>query len=335
MMSISTKIMMLITTILSTLLVLSSENWFSMWMGLEINMLSFIPMMEEEKNLMSSESKMIYFIIQSMASMLFIFVITTNPLIMINENMINHFSMSIISMSMMMKMGMAPMHLWFINIMKKLKWNNCMMLMTWQSIAPMDIMSNTNNNILLINMMAILSALIGAIGGINQTSTKKIMAYSSVNHLGWITTCVMYDNETWMKYLIIYSMMIFILTESFKNKSINFINQMNSNMKTKTEKISIIMMMLSLGGLPPFLGFLPKWLVIQSLMNNECKITMMILMMTSMITLFYYMRMITPIIMMNNYINKWNVKSKNMKTTYMMNFIINMMLPITMIIKMM
>nr|YP_011010628.1 NADH dehydrogenase subunit 2 [Halobates bryani]WPW47308.1 NADH dehydrogenase subunit 2 [Halobates bryani] len=334
MMKISTKIMMLTTTILSTLLVLSSENWFSMWMGLEINMMSFIPLMEEEKSLMSSESKMIYFIIQSMASMMFLFTITMNPLIMIDENMINYLPMSIITLSMIMKIGMAPMHLWFINIMKKLKWNNCMMLMTWQSIAPLYILSNTNNNILMINLLAILSALIGAIGGINQTSTKKIMAYSSVNHLGWITTCVVYDNETWMKYLIIYSTMIFILSQSFKKKSINFINQMNMNMKTKTEKISFIMMMLSLGGLPPFLGFLPKWLVIQSLMNNECKITIVILMMTSMITLFYYLRMITPIIMMNNYINKWNIKSSDMKMTNMMNFLINMMLPITMIISM-
>nr|YP_011010186.1 NADH dehydrogenase subunit 2 [Halobates micans]WPW46710.1 NADH dehydrogenase subunit 2 [Halobates micans] len=334
MMKISTKMMMLSTTMMSTLLVLSSENWFSMWMGLEINMLSFIPLMEESKNLMSSESKMIYFIIQSMASMMFLFMITMSPLIMINENMINYLSMSMITLSMSMKIGMAPMHLWFINIMKKLKWNNCMLLMTWQKIAPLYVMSNTSNNIFMINILAITSALIGAIGGINQTSTKKIMAYSSVNHLGWMTTCVMYDNETWMKYLIIYSMMIMILTTSFEKKSINFINQMNMNMKTKTEKMSFIVMMLSLGGLPPFLGFLPKWLVIQSLMNNECKMTIIILMMTSMITLFYYLRMITPIIMMNNYINKWNIKSKNMKITYMLNLIINMMLPIAMIISM-
>nr|YP_010268835.1 NADH dehydrogenase subunit 2 [Halobates hayanus]UIG88214.1 NADH dehydrogenase subunit 2 [Halobates hayanus]UIG88238.1 NADH dehydrogenase subunit 2 [Halobates hayanus] len=334
MMKISTKLMMLSTTVMSTLMVLSSENWFSMWMGLEINMLSFIPLMEDSKNLMSSESKMIYFIIQSMASMMFLFTIIMNPLIMINENMTNQLSMSMITLSMCMKIGMAPMHLWFINIMKKLKWNNCMMLMTWQSIAPLYVMSNTNNNIFMINILAIMSALIGAVGGINQTSMKKIMAYSSINHLGWMTTCIIYDNETWMKYLIIYSLMILILTKSFKKKSINFINQMSMNMKTKTEKMSFIMMMLSLGGLPPFLGFLPKWLVIQSLMNNECKMTIFILMMTSMITLFYYMRMITPIIMMNNYINKWNMKSKNMKTTYMLNLMINMMLPITMIISM-
>nr|YP_011010615.1 NADH dehydrogenase subunit 2 [Halobates sexualis]WPW47295.1 NADH dehydrogenase subunit 2 [Halobates sexualis] len=334
MMNMMTKIMMLLTTMMSTMLVLSSENWFSMWMGLEINMLSFIPLMEESKNLMSSESKMIYFIIQSMASMMFLFMITMNPLIMINENLMNKLSMIMITLSMAMKIGMAPMHLWFINIMKKLKWNNCLLLMTWQSIAPLYVMSNTNNNIFMINMLAITSSIIGAIGGINQTSIKKIMAYSSINHLGWMTTCIIYDNETWMKYLIIYSMIIFMLTNSLKKKSINFINQMNTNMKTKTEMMSFIVMMLSLGGLPPFLGFMPKWLVIQSLMNNKCMITIMILMMTSMITLFYYLRMITPIILMNNYINKWNVKSKNMKSTYLMNFIINMMLPITMIISM-
>nr|YP_010263941.1 NADH dehydrogenase subunit 2 [Halobates peronis]UIG88247.1 NADH dehydrogenase subunit 2 [Halobates peronis] len=334
MMNMSTKIVMLLTTMMSTVLVLSSENWFSMWMGLEINMLSFIPLMEESKNLMSSESKMIYFIIQSMASMMFLFMITMNPLIMINENLMNKLSMMMITMSMAMKIGMAPMHLWFINIMKKLKWNNCMLLMTWQSIAPLYVMSNTNNNIILINTLAITSSMIGAIGGINQTSLKKIMAYSSVNHLGWMATCVIYDNETWMKYLIIYSMIIWILTNSLKKKSINFINQMNMNVKTKTEMMSFIVMMLSLGGLPPFLGFMPKWMIIQSLMNNECMITIMILMMTSMITLFYYLRMITPIILMNNYINKWNMNSKNMKSTYLMNLVINMMLPITMIISM-
>nr|YP_011010459.1 NADH dehydrogenase subunit 2 [Asclepios annandalei]WPW47087.1 NADH dehydrogenase subunit 2 [Asclepios annandalei] len=335
MIKISTKMIMMSTTIMSTLIVLSSENWFSMWMGLEMNMMSFIPLMEKSKNMLSSESKMIYFIIQSMASMMFMFMIIMNPMIMIEENMINEISMSLITLSMAMKLGMAPMHLWFINIMKKMKWNNCMILMTWQKIAPLYVMSNTSSNNFIMTIMSIISAIIGAIGGINQTSVKNIMAYSSINHLGWITICINHDNETWIKYLIIYSIMIIILTKIMNKKSINFINQMNTNMKTKTEKMSLLIMMLSLGGLPPFIGFLPKWMVIQSLMNNDCKMIIMILMMTSMITLFYYMRMIVPMIMMNNYINKWNIKTTNMKYMYMMNFLINMMLPITTMINMM
>nr|YP_010219079.1 NADH dehydrogenase subunit 2 [Metrocoris esakii]UBY46232.1 NADH dehydrogenase subunit 2 [Metrocoris esakii] len=334
MIKISTKMLMMITLIISTMMVISSENWFSMWMGLEINMMSFIPMMENNKNYLSSESKMMYFLIQSMSSMIFIFMIIMNPLIMIKEEMVNTLMMNIITISMMMKMGMAPVHMWFINIMNKMSWNNCMIIMTWQKVAPMFILSNTINNSLIISTWSIMSAITGAIGGINQTSIKKIMAFSSVNHMSWLTMCMKYDSEMWIKYLIIYSLIIILLVETFSKKSINYINQINTNMKTQMEKMNMLIMMLSLGGLPPFIGFMPKWLVIQSLISTNSMFTIMILMMSSMITLFYYMRMMTPMIMNKSTINKWNNKGINMKTNYMYSFIINMMLPITMIINM-
>nr|YP_011010368.1 NADH dehydrogenase subunit 2 [Metrocoris triangulatus]WPW46983.1 NADH dehydrogenase subunit 2 [Metrocoris triangulatus] len=331
----STKMLMMVTLILSTIMVLSSENWFSMWMGLEINMMSFIPMMEKSKNRLLSEAKMMYFLIQSMGSIIFIFMIIMNPMIMIMEEITNMMIMNIIAMSMMMKMGMAPMHMWFINIMNKMSWNMCLTLMTWQKIAPMYILSNTMNNIKTITIWSIMSAMIGAIGGVNQTSVKKIMAFSSINHLGWMTMCMKFDNEMWIKYLIIYSTIIILLVKIFSKSSINYINQMNMNMKTQMEKTNLLMLMLSLGGLPPFIGFMPKWLVIQSLIMTNSKFSIMILMMTSMITLFYYMRLIVPTIMSYNISNKWNNKNINMKTNYMYSFTINMMLPITMIINMM
>nr|YP_011010251.1 NADH dehydrogenase subunit 2 [Esakia hungerfordi]WPW46853.1 NADH dehydrogenase subunit 2 [Esakia hungerfordi] len=334
MIKISTKMVMYTTLVMSTVMVISSENWFSMWMGLEINMMSFIPLMEKNKNYMSAESKMIYFIIQSMGSIIFIFMMIMNPTIMILEEMNNQICMMLITLSMAMKMGMAPMHMWFVMIISKMNWKNCTILMTWQKIAPMFIMSNTCQNSMMINVIAISSATMGAIGGINQTSIKKIMAFSSINHLGWMTICMKFDNEMWMKYLAIYSIMIIMLTINMSKKSMNFINQINTNMKTKTEKINFLIMMLSLGGLPPFIGFLPKWLVIQTLIQTNSYITLIVLMMLSMLTLFYYLRMITPIIMMNNLINKWNLKSNNMKNINLMSFCINMMLPITMIINM-
>nr|YP_011010394.1 NADH dehydrogenase subunit 2 [Metrocoris inthanon]WPW47009.1 NADH dehydrogenase subunit 2 [Metrocoris inthanon] len=335
MIKMSTKMLMMLTLIMSTIMVMSSENWFSMWMGLEINMMSFIPLMEKNKNLLLSESKMMYFLIQSLGSIMFIFMIVMNPLIMIKEDMANILVMNVITMSMMMKMGMAPMHMWFINIMNKMSWNVCLTLMTWQKLAPMFIMSNTINNIKMITLWSILSALIGAIGGINQTSIKKMMAFSSINHLGWMTMCMKFDNEMWIKYLIIYSLILMLIVKTLSKSSINYINQMNMNMKTQMEKINLLIMMLSLGGLPPFIGFMPKWMVIQSLISTNSLFTTLILMMTSMITLFYYMRLIVPMIMSNNTMNKWNSKNINMKTNYMYSFIINMMLPITMIINMM
>nr|YP_011010290.1 NADH dehydrogenase subunit 2 [Ventidius malayensis]WPW46905.1 NADH dehydrogenase subunit 2 [Ventidius malayensis] len=328
----SNKNMMMLSLILSTIMVISSENWFSIWIGLEINMMSFVPLMEKSKNFLSSESKMIYFIIQSSASIMFMFTIISNPIIMIKEEMLDSTTMAIMTMSMATKMGMAPMHLWFINIISKISWGNCMILMTWQKLAPMYVISTLYNNSVIITSISILSALVGAIGGINQTSIKKVLAFSSINHMGWMTICLKHNNETWIKYLLIYSIMIILLTKNLEMKSINFINQMNINMKTKIEKTNFLIMMLSLGGLPPFIGFLPKWLVIQSLIQTESMFTLFILMMTSMITLFYYLRMITPMIMSNNIINKWNTNSFNMKTNYMIMMGFNMMLPLTLII---
>nr|UJY97017.1 NADH dehydrogenase subunit 2 [Potamometra berezowskii] len=334
MIKISTKLIMMITLVLSTLMVISSENWFSTWMGLEINMMSFIPLMEKSKDYYSPESKMTYFLIQSMSSIIFIFMIIMNPMILINEELSSNMCMMIITSSMLMKIGAAPMHMWFINIMAKMSWNNCILLMTWQKIAPIFILSNTMNNNFIIMICSIISAMTGAIGGINQTSIKKMLAFSSVNHLGWMIICMKYDNEMWMKYLMFYSIIILMLTSILNKNSIIYINQMNMNMKTNMEKINMIMLMLSLGGLPPFIGFLPKWLVIQALINTNSIMVLLILMMSSMITLFYYLRMISPTIMTNNTLNKWNINNKNTKSNLVMTMIINMMLPVTTIINM-
>uniref|UniRef100_C5HIM4 NADH-ubiquinone oxidoreductase chain 2 n=1 Tax=Aquarius paludum TaxID=95691 RepID=C5HIM4_AQUPA len=334
MIKLSTKTMALMTLIMSTIMVLSSENWFSMWMGLEINMLSFIPLMEESKKHKSSEAKMMYFLIQSLSSIMFLFMIITNPMMMMNEMITEKITIIMMTMSMMMKMGVAPLHMWFINIMNKISWNNCLILMSWQKIAPMFILSNIYNNNMIINICAIMSSMIGAIGGINQTSMQKIMAFSSVNHLGWMIICLNFDNEMWIKYLIIYSIMITMLTTMFNKNSINFINQMNMNTKNNMEKMNIMIMFLSLGGLPPFIGFLPKWIVIQSMINEGSMTTIMILMFTSMVTLFYYMRMMSPMIMSFNTMNKWNIKNNNLKNFNMFSMTINLALPLTMIMNM-
>nr|YP_009692464.1 NADH dehydrogenase subunit 2 [Limnogonus hypoleucus]QEH58876.1 NADH dehydrogenase subunit 2 [Limnogonus hypoleucus] len=330
----STKTLATFTLIMSTILVMSSENWFSMWMGLEINMISFIPLMQEKKNYNIPESMMMYFLIQSLGSIMFIFTIITTPIMVINEMSMSKEMMIIISMSMMMKMGVAPMHMWFINIMSKISWMSCMMIMTWQKIAPMWILTNLNQNSMIINTCAMMSAVMGAIGGINQTSVKKIMAFSSVNHLGWMIICMKYNNEMWMKYLMIYSIMVVMLTKMFFNNSINYMNQMNLNLKNTMSKMNIIIMMMSLGGLPPFLGFLPKWIVISTMMKEGSMVIMMILLLTSMINMFYYMRMTAPIIMSWNTMNKWNLKSGEKKIENLIMIMMNLSLPITSMLSM-
>nr|YP_010268828.1 NADH dehydrogenase subunit 2 [Thetibates serena]UIG88161.1 NADH dehydrogenase subunit 2 [Thetibates serena]UIG88168.1 NADH dehydrogenase subunit 2 [Thetibates serena] len=326
----STKMIAMTTTIMSTIMAISSENWINLWLSLEINMISFLVMLKE-KNKSSSKSMMTYFLIQSMSSIVFIFSIMMNPMIMISENQMSKIIYMMMMTSMMMKMGAAPLHMWFTWMMTKLSWLNCLMISTWQKIIPLFILSNMNNNFMM-NMFLMTSIMVGAIGGINQTSLKKIIAFSSINHMGWMFMGMKFSNEMWIKYLIIYTMMIMMIMFFFSKKKINFINQMNMQMKTKMEKITMIMMMLSLGGMPPMIGFMPKWMIINLMIDKTTIMMSMIMIMMSMITLFYYVR-IMSIMMMEFYTkNKWNMEEKNYFKMEILLIMTNVNLPLIMMI---
>nr|AXS66413.1 NADH dehydrogenase subunit 2 [Caraboidea sp. KM-2017] len=92
---------------------------------------------------------------------------------------------------------------------------------------------------------------------------------------------------------------------------------MNKNLLIK---FSMLLNLLSLGGLPPFLGFLPKWMVIQYLSNNYMYLLLFMILMT-LITLFFYLRIsYTSLILSHNELNYTNIMNFNMKMNMTMLF---------------
>nr|YP_010535246.1 NADH dehydrogenase subunit 2 [Megacopta centronubila]UYA97694.1 NADH dehydrogenase subunit 2 [Megacopta centronubila]UYA97707.1 NADH dehydrogenase subunit 2 [Megacopta centronubila] len=312
-----TKTMFFLMMIFGTSLTLCSNSWMGMWMGLEINLMSFIPLIKSKtKN--TAEAVIIYFLVQSISSTILMFSIIMS-MIYPPSNVLFPLMMA---MSLLMKMGAAPFHMWLPEMMNKLEWNMNILLMTWQKLGTMIMISNIHMNDKFITMTIILSVMVGAIGGLNQTSLKKILAFSSINHTGWLLSLIKVQNN-WMSYLTIYSIMITSTCMMFHKYNMMYISQINMMNLTQSEKISYMTSMMSLGGLPPFIGFLPKWIAIQTLMMNKSYLLLMLMMMFSMITLFYYMRTMSMLIMSHSTINKWiNVKSnsKIMNVTLIINF---------------
>nr|YP_010994957.1 NADH dehydrogenase subunit 2 [Cletus schmidti]WOZ13965.1 NADH dehydrogenase subunit 2 [Cletus schmidti] len=322
----SSKILFSLMIIISSLITLSSGNWLGMWMGLEMNLMSFIPFISKNKNKKSSKAMMIYFLTQSIGSIVLLFSIMINSLLFMLPDDINELTKILMMISIMIKTGAAPFHLWLPEMMASLNWLECMMLMTWQKIAPLTIMNNILPNNWFLYMVVLLSAIVGGIGGLNQTSLRKILAYSSINHLGWMMI-FMSMNNSWYKYLIIYSMLIIMMCIMLYMKNTYFINQMISNSYSMTEKFTCITLFLSIGGLPPFLGFLPKWMVIQSMINSELYLMMVLMLLFSLITLFYYLRIMTSYILFYSTMNKFTFKYKNnMLLTYSF-FSVNLLMP--------
>nr|AXS66601.1 NADH dehydrogenase subunit 2 [Tenebrionoidea sp. 22 KM-2017] len=304
------KILFFNLMIMGTLISISSYSWFSMWMGLEINLLSIIPLMSSTKNMYSSESAMKYFISQTMASLILLFSIISMFLMTqyfnLNTNLI-----FILNSSLFMKLGAAPLHFWFPEVMEGLNWLNCLILLTWQKIAPSILILNNSYNLKLFMFFIIMSLIISMMMSFNQTSLRKIMAFSSINHISWMLSTMLISYTMWMIYMLIYFIITISIVMIFYNSNSYYIKQLMLSYYPM-EKIFLYMNMLSLAGLPPFIGFLPKWLLINTLINQQFyMLTMMLILMTLFLIYIYIRIMIFSMLFNISNIKLMNNSMKN------------------------
>uniref|UniRef100_UPI003002F36E NADH dehydrogenase subunit 2 n=1 Tax=Theopropus sinecus TaxID=2908872 RepID=UPI003002F36E len=309
----STKILFLMTLISGVLISLCANSWMGAWIGLEINLLSFIPMLSSNKNMFSSEASLKYFLVQAIASssLLFFILLKTNFYEMSNIMKNSMWWNNLIMIPLLMKIACAPFHWWFPSVIEGLTWINCFIILTIQKIAPLVLISYMLTNSYFTHSLIILSVTLGAIGGFNQVSTRKILAFSSIAHAGWMLVTMIMGMSLWLMYFLVYIMNItsIILMTSMNN--IHYISQSFKIMNHKKMiKITLFISMLSLGGLPPLLGFFPKWIVINIMVLNSFIFTAFILIISSMITLFYYMRIIYATLMIMNVETTWSVGIK-------------------------
>nr|AFP16872.1 NADH dehydrogenase subunit 2 [Phalacridae sp. BMNH 840198] len=285
------KILFLNSMILGSLIAISSYSWLSMWFGLEINLLSIIPLFNSVKNYFPAEAALKYFITQSMASTIILFSILNlfNQMEMLTINTLTNQMM--LNSAILTKMGAAPFHFWFPEIMEGLNWSNNLILLTWQKLAPFIIISYNITFSSFFLFIILNSTFIGGIMGMNQISLRKILTFSSINHIGWMLSSMIISNSLWFMYFLIYTLISIIIILNFKKINSFFIYQLfNFSNQNKNINLLFLLTFFSLGGLPPFLGFLPKWISVNGLISmNLYLLTFLIIVMT-LITLFYYLR---------------------------------------------
>nr|AML25882.1 NADH dehydrogenase subunit 2 [Staphylinidae sp. BMNH 1274206] len=306
------KILFSMILILGSMISISSNSWMGMWLGLEINLLAFIPMIQEKNNSFTSESSLKYFLTQALASIILLFSLIFMAKNMLMMKNIDNSILMIMNSSLLTKLGMAPFHFWFPEVIEGLNWLNCLILLTWQKITPMILVMYNFKLQNYFFIVIITCMLISGINGFNQISLRKILAYSSINHMAWMISSMFFSETIWFFYFLTYSMISLNIIVMFKILNIYFFNQIFISMnKNYTWKFIFSLNFLSLGGMPPFLGFLPKWLTIQFLMDNH-KFLTFIMIMTTLMTLFFYSRMIfnifTLIINEINYFMNFNLK---------------------------
>nr|AAS91410.1 NADH dehydrogenase subunit 2 [Rhinopoma hardwickii] len=327
-----------LTIIFGTMIVLMSSHWLMIWMGFEMNMLAIIPMLMKQHNPRSVEASTKYFLTQATASMLLMLAIIINLLQSGQWTITNIMSPTasiIMTLALTMKLGLSPFHFWVPEVTQGIPLSSGLILLTWQKIAPMSVLYQISHSINLDMMltMSILSIAVGGWGGLNQTQLRKIMAYSSIAHMGWMTAILAYNPTMTLLNLVIYilmtttTFMLLMYTSSTTTLSLS-----HSWNKMPMITSSILVIMLSLGGLPPLTGFLPKWMIIQELTKNDSIILPTMMAITALLNLYFYMRLtystsLTMFPSTNNMKIKWQFES-----TKMMNYLSPMIIMSTMML---
>nr|YP_010429166.1 NADH dehydrogenase subunit 2 [Ochromyscus brockmani]USQ66594.1 NADH dehydrogenase subunit 2 [Ochromyscus brockmani] len=286
------------TIISGPLITMSSSNLLMMWVGLELSLLSIIPLLINKKNPRSTEAATKYFVTQATASMIVLLAIILNYKQLgtwMFQQQTNSLILMLTLIALSMKLGLAPFHYWLPEVTQGIELRTGLILLTWQKIAPLSILLQIYNliNPTITTMIAILSIFIGAWGGLNQTQMRKIMAYSSIAHMGWMMAIITFNPSLTLLNLLIY---IILTIPMFMMLMLNASTTMNSISlmwnKTPTTLMMMSLILLSLGGLPPLTGFLPKWIIITELLKNNCTILATMMAMMALLNLFFYTRLI-------------------------------------------
>nr|YP_009444979.1 NADH dehydrogenase subunit 2 [Lonchura forbesi]YP_009445005.1 NADH dehydrogenase subunit 2 [Lonchura hunsteini]YP_009445057.1 NADH dehydrogenase subunit 2 [Lonchura nigerrima]ATU75409.1 NADH dehydrogenase subunit 2 [Lonchura melaena]ATU75436.1 NADH dehydrogenase subunit 2 [Lonchura spectabilis]ATU75379.1 NADH dehydrogenase subunit 2 [Lonchura forbesi]ATU75380.1 NADH dehydrogenase subunit 2 [Lonchura forbesi]ATU75381.1 NADH dehydrogenase subunit 2 [Lonchura forbesi] len=291
------KLVFITSLLLGSTITISSNHWIMAWTGLEINTLAILPLISKSHHPRAIEAATKYFLTQAAASALVLF-----------SSMINAWhtgqwditqlthpvSCLILTSAIAMKLGLVPFHFWFPEVLQGSPLTTGLILSTAMKLPPLTLlfMTSPSLNPTLLVTLAILSAALGGWMGLNQTQTRKILAFSSISHLGWMAIIITYNPKLTLLNFYLYALMtatVFMTLNSMKVLKLSTL--MTAWTKAPSLSAILLLTLLSLAGLPPMTGFLPKWLIIQELTKQDMAPTATIISLLSLLGLFFYLRL--------------------------------------------
>nr|WLV90317.1 NADH dehydrogenase subunit 2 [Rhacodactylus sp. KGeiss-2023a]WNA16511.1 NADH dehydrogenase subunit 2 [Rhacodactylus sp. KGeiss-2023a] len=336
----TTQMLLYLSMILGTIITMSSSHWILAWAGLEMNTLAIIPIISKQHHPRATEAATKYFLTQATASAVILFASSMNAWKTGQWNIYQTSSpeaVIMLTLALAMKLGLAPLHFWLPEVLQGSTLLTSTIMSTWQKLAPTTILymiiNNLNQHTLMI--LGITSALLGGWMGLNQTQTRKIMAFSSIAHMGWIFMALAVSPNLTLLTLLMYILFTTAMFTSLTMTSSKTLLDLGTTWSQTPALLSITMLtLMSLGGLPPLTGFMPKWLILKELTTNSLPMISTIMALSTLPSLFFYLRMshMTSLTLPPETAttgHKWRFK---LNSTFIMTptiIIANLLLPIT------
>jgi len=219
---------------IGSLLVLNTSRWPIAWLGLELNLISFVPAaINKEKR---KKPAITYFIAQRCGSL----IILLGGLILDSSLL----SKAIILLGIVLKIGLIPLHYWVPLIANSLKNFFLYVLLSWQKIAPLSIICLY---FIKNNLLPFFNALAGAFMMLSITIISLLLVFRGIIQMSWIINL---ERSFLIYYTSLYFLILGVVIFYFKSRGINF-----------------RWALLNAGGLPPLTGFIIKLKAIIQIKN--------------------------------------------------------------------
>nr|AFB19479.1 NADH dehydrogenase subunit 2 [Pellorneum malaccense] len=334
------KLIFMMSLLLGTTLTISSNHWITAWAGLEINTLAILPLISKSHHPRAIEAATKYFLTQAAASALVLFSSMTNAWHtgQWDITQLTHpTSCLILTSAIAIKLGLVPFHFWFPEVMQGSPLTTGLLLSTIMKLPPISLlfMTSPSLNQTLLTCMAIISTALGGWMGLNQTQIRKILAFSSISHLGWMAIIIPYSPKLALLNFYLYALMttaVFLTLNSIKTLKLSTL--MTTWTKTPALSAMLLLTLLSLAGLPPLTGFLPKWLIIQELTKQDMILAATVISLLSLLSLFFYMRLaycatITLPPHTTNHMKQWHINNPINTAIAILTISSTMLLPVS------
>ena len=317
----------ILLSILGMFFMVSSNDIILFYLGLELQSLSlYILASMDRDNLKSSESGIKYFVLSALSSglllygcsLLYGFTGSTNfDLIADQLNKDNTgavFAMVFILVGLAFKVSAVPFHMWTPDVYEGAP----TAITSYFAVVPkvagfavlIKFMLIPFSNILaewqtIIIFMSIASMILGSVAAIGQKNIKRLLAYSSIGHIGYalagVATGVVSGYESAIIYIAIYVIMnigafscLYLLKKDGEYKE-NISDLSGISKKHPILAISFLLILFSLAGIPPLGGFFAKFYVFTAVLEQQMYALAIIGLLTTVISAFYYLKIIKTI----------------------------------------
>ena len=317
----------ILLSILGMFFMVSSNDIILFYLGLELQSLSlYILASMDRDNLKSSESGIKYFVLSALSSglllygcsLLYGFTGSTNfDLIADQLNRDNTgavFAMVFILVGLAFKVSAVPFHMWTPDVYEGAP----TAITSYFAVVPkvagfavlIKFMLIPFSNILaewqtIIIFMSIASMILGSVAAIGQKNIKRLLAYSSIGHIGYalagVATGVVSGYESAIIYIAIYVIMnigafscLYLLKKNGEYKE-NISDLSGISKKHPILAISFLLILFSLAGIPPLGGFFAKFYVFTAVLEQQMYALAIIGLLTTVISAFYYLKIIKTI----------------------------------------